>query len=55
MGIACAPVVTTWTVPAGGRIEEGQSWGRVTPETYTVTVDFDYAGKSESTTITVTR
>jgi hypothetical protein len=47
VGVACAAVVTSWTVPAGGSLEGSQSWGTMRVDTYVLTVTADVpAGKA---------
>lgn len=40
MGIACGGPVTTWTVPAGGRLEDPFLWGTLKADTYVAKVGF---------------
>lgn len=55
VGMACASVVTAWTVPAGGAVEEGLNVGRLAPGSYGATIYFDVRGASATTALTVTR
>jgi hypothetical protein len=41
VGIACRPIATSWTVPAGGTLEESQSWGSLRVDNYVLTVSAD--------------
>jgi hypothetical protein len=41
VAVACHPVATAWTVPAGGTLEESQSWGTLRVDTYVLSVSAD--------------
>ena len=53
MAVACAGVVTTWTVPAGGTLEEGQAWGRLAVDTYVLDVTADIPAATATTSFSV--
>jgi hypothetical protein len=48
VGIACAAVLTSWVVPAGGTVEESTNFGRLTPESYVLDVSFNYGNHTGS-------
>ena len=53
VAVACAGVVTSWTVAAGGVLEEGQAWGGMRADTYDLTVTADIPAGSASLAFTV--
>jgi len=53
MAVACRPGQVTWTVPAGGTVEESAAWGRLSVDTYTQGVTFDYQNHSASVSFVV--
>ena len=53
VGVACGGALTTWTVPAGGSLEEGQAWGRLAADSYTLDVTADVPAASASTAFSV--
>ena len=53
MAVACRPGRVTWTVPAGGTVEESASWGQLRVQNYVQTVAFDYQNHSASTSFVV--
>lgn len=48
VGVVCAAVITPWTVPAGGSIEDSEVWGRLTPESYVLDISFNYQNHTAS-------
>ncbi len=46
VAVACRPVITTWTVAAGGSLEESQSWGTLRVDGYVLTVTADVPASS---------
>jgi len=53
MAVACAGVVTSWTVPAGGTLEEGQAWGRLAVDSYVLDVTADIPAATATTSFSV--
>ncbi len=53
VAVACRPVVTTWTVPAGGSLEESQSWGTLRADSYVLTVTADVPSGSAAVKFSV--
>lgn len=39
--VPCLAVITTWTVAAGGSVEETMYWGRLSPDDWEASVSFD--------------
>ncbi|MSQ03720.1 MAG: hypothetical protein EXR71_17840, partial [Myxococcales bacterium] len=53
VAVACASVITTWTLAAGASTEEAQPWGALSVDSYTLTVQADVPSGSASLAFTV--
>ena len=48
VGVACAAVLTSWVVPAGGTVEDSTGFGRMRAESYVLDISFNYGNHTAS-------